>query len=152
MLIDSVTSPVIEVQLEEDFHLPTESVFIHGHLLRERSEAFGKLIDRKAGDKGHLVIGLEIRARPFERFARWIYGQPMWVPNDCVDFDEGEGTILDDLVAIHDFSFDARKNSGTWDIECMNASLEAIKQFLSQTTETLHDPISCIESVLKEHG
>jgi hypothetical protein len=74
----------------------------------------------------------------------------MWDPQDRIEFDDYK--ILDVLAAIHDFSFDARRHTAMWDIECVNACLEAIKQVLSQTMETLHDPISCIESVLMEHG
>jgi hypothetical protein len=139
---------MIEVQLEDNYG--TGSVFVHKHLLRERSTNLKSVVDNaEDGGSDQLFIQPMIRVSAYKRSARWLYGQPMWNPDDPSPV--GCDTVLQDLAAIHDLDLNLNEHSSTWDIECMLACLEAIKQVLSQTTEALYDPISCIESVLRKH-
>jgi hypothetical protein len=160
-LTSSVESEIVEVLVLGNWVY--DSVFVHKDLLRERSKSFRALIDDKEpvdtepvdnsdlvmGRKNHPVIEIQIQARAFKRFARWVYGQPLWVPTQRVVF--SQDTVLDDLAAIHDLCWSENGDSTTWDTECIATCLEAITKVLSQTTEVLYDPISCLKGVLQQH-
>lgn len=120
-------------------------VFVHKHLLYERSTYFKALIDNtKVRLDGHFVVRLaNISYAACAKLARWVYGQRMWDPGHFHDSD------LKVVTEIYDISCYDEEDDSTWDTECMETCLEAMKQMLSQKRKTLNNPIMMLERVLQ---
>jgi hypothetical protein len=157
-LISSVASQMVEVELKDASG--TESVFIHKHLLYERSKNLRTWVDEAPAERDRIVIQSDLKFTAFKRFAGWGYGQPMLVPNEisalyCEEVLEDLADIhcervLEDRADMHDLCLDPNEGSRAWDTECVHACLDGIEQILAQTAEVPSDPIRRIQSVLKE--
>jgi hypothetical protein len=128
-------------------------VFVHKHLLHERSSYLKECIDEgekengfdDPDDRGPLVVKLDRTSHTAcIKLACWVYGQPIY--ESTYDFDQD----LEDLVGIHDISFKADDDSSKWDMECIHACLEGIEQILGQKGAHLRDPIRSIETVFMQ--
>jgi hypothetical protein len=139
------------------------AIFVHKHLLSERSTFFKDLIDKKeiesynkvpnedddvdddGYDNRHLVVELvDTGQRACIKLVRWLYGQPMLDPNKPHRWD------LSDVAEIYHISCIENEASSTWDTECMEACFDAMKQLLTQTERELKNPIEMIDGVLKD--
>jgi hypothetical protein len=74
--------------------------------------------------------------------AQWLYGQPLRENNDDTNYD------LVYLSELYDLACDADEESGNQDNGLVEACLDAIKQCLTQKTNTLSDPIEDLEHIL----
>jgi hypothetical protein len=106
-------------------------VSVHQHLLQGRAYKGGKIYDSSEGlgriDSSSvpvLEVGLYFR-RALVLWSRWLYGQPMWRPQNC----ESSGDDLEALVDTFDMCVGVPDDCGR-DHEGMNACLDAIGELL----------------------
>jgi hypothetical protein len=144
----------------DNFLMGMGAVFVHKHLLYERSRYFKDLIDKKEiedynktpkdddeddneYDNHHLVVELlGLGHRACIKLRRWIYGQPMLDPQKPDKWD------LRDLAEIHHISCIEGEDSSSRDTECMEACFDAMRAILSG--REVDNPIKMIEGVLED--
>jgi hypothetical protein len=138
------------------------AIFVHKHLLSERSTFFKDLIDKKeiedynnppkdddedddGYDNRHLVVELvDTGQRACIKLVRWVYGQPMLDPDKPLEWD------LRDLAEIYHISCVEDEDSSTWDTEYMEARFDAMKEVLTQSGREVDNPIRMIDDVLRD--
>jgi hypothetical protein len=117
----SVHSEMIEISGVRYAH--KKKVFVHKHLLHERSPYLKECIDEgekeddsdDPDDRGPLVVKLDRNSHTAcIKLACWVYGQP--IHESTYDFDQD----LEDLVGIHAISFKTEDDSSKWDMECIH--------------------------------
>ena len=115
---------------------------VHEHLVRARSRKLAETIDEKKKQaKGNEEVTIQINAssQMVGCWLRWLYGQPMFTWDDGIH-DE----VLENHVEMYDLACEAD------DYGCMNACLDAIREFLCQPKPSrLENPIFALKSMLE---
>ena len=115
---------------------------VHEHLVRARSRKLAETIDEKKKQaKGNEEVTIQITAssQMVGCWLRWLYGQPMFTWDDGIH-DE----VLENHVEMYDLACEAD------DYGCMNACLDAIREFLCQPKPSrLENPIFALKSMLE---
>lgn len=142
-------SPIIEVQgyhLVQEFACPNMpvygewGVFVHEHLVRERSDVLGQMIDNSdvRSEDGKIIIEISAYHSVVGHWVKWLYGQPMFTHH----FNSND-EVLQDFVDMYCL---AHKHD---DFTCANVCLDAIRDLFFEEDTGLQEPIDKLKPMLE---